>query len=190
MLKKYIFWGMILFIISLMVGYFYGQRIFEGTALVENTVISDDKINEEKDEIVPTSYEDIKILPSTKLGLRKLYKDCNHTSFEFVELPSELINKSKEEVEKKYGDWKVEEFFANKVILYKEVPGICDEHFFLTLGEQFVEIYKLTDKENKILYQNTNISREYLTEQDILKPENGISLYGIGQLNSTIEDFE
>ena len=36
-------------------------------------------------------------------------------------------------------------FFENKVVLYKEVEGICDEHFVLTLGEQYIEIYKITE---------------------------------------------
>ena len=192
MLRKYIFWGIILFIISLFVGYYYGQRIFEGTALVEEK--SNDKYIEinkiDNDDVIKTSYEDIKILPSTNLGFKKLYKGCGHISFEFVDLPSELINKNQEEIEEAYGDWKVEEFFENKVVLYKEVQGICDEHFFITLGENFVEIYKLIDDNNKILYATTDISREYLTQQDILKLQNGISLYGKDQLNSVIEDFE
>ena len=124
------------------------------------------------------------------LRLKKLYKDCNHISFEFVDLPSELVNKNKEEIEQVYGDWKIEEFFENKVVLYKEVAGICDEHFYITLGEEFIEIYKFIDENNKVLYNTTQISREYLTKQDILKLENGIKLYGKDKLNSVIEDFE
>ena len=193
MLRKYIFLGIVLFIISLMVGYFYGQRIFEGTALVEEQSSKNENLVTNKidtNQVVQTSYEDIKILPSTNLGFKKLYKGCNHISFEFVDLPSELINKNKEEVEVVYGDWKVEEFLENKVVLYKEVEGICDEHFLITLGEEFIEIYKFTDVNNKVLYLKTEIGREYLTEQDILKLENGINLYGKDKLNSVIEDFE
>lgn len=193
MLRKYIFWGMVLFIISLMVGYFYGQRIFEGTALVEEANDKNENIIIDKidgNQAIQTSYEDVKILPSTNLGFKKKYTDCNHISFEFVDLPSELINKNKEEVEEVYGDWEVEEFFENKVVLYKEVSGICDEHFYITLGEEFVEIYKFTDENNKVLYDTTQIGKEYLTEQDILKLENGINLYGEDKLNSVIEDFE
>ena len=192
-MRKYIFWGIVLFIISLLVGYFYGQRIFEGTALVEEQSSKNEDLVIDKtytNQVVQTSYEDIKILPSTNLGLKKLYKGCDHISFEFIDLPSELINKNKEDVEKAYGDWKVEEFYENKVILYKEVEGICDEHFFITLGKEFIEIYKFTDENNKVLYTTTDVGREYLTEQDILKLENGINLYGKDKLNSVIEDFE
>lgn len=193
MLRKYIFWGMVLFIISLLVGYYYGQRIFEGTALVEEKSGKSEEVSINKigtKQVVQTSYEDIKILPTTNLGLKKLYKGCNHISFEFIDLPSELINKNKEEVEKAYGDWEIEEFYKNKVVLYKEVEGICDEHFFITLGEKFIEIYRFTDENNKVLYTTTDVGREYLTEQDILKLENGINLYGKDKLNSVIEDFE
>ena len=192
-MRKYIFWGIILFIISLMVGYFYGQRIFEGTALVENSIIKSNNINTNsiiENTVVQTSAREIKILPSTNLALKKIYKDCNHVSFEFVDLPNELINKNKEEVEELYGDWNVEQFVENKVVLSKEVEGICEEHFLLTLGEKFIEIYKFTDENNKVLYSTTDISKEYLTEQDILKLENGVRVYGKDKLNSAIEDFE
>lgn len=194
-MKKYIFWGIVLFMISLAIGYFYGQRIFSGTALVEeNTITNNNKVEQNKiptNTVIQTSYEEIKILPSTKLGIKKLYKGCNHISFEFVELPKELINKTKEEVEKIYKDWKIEEFYENKVILYKEVEGICDEHFLITLGDKFVEVYKFTDENyNKILYTVTDISKEYLTEEDIEKLKNGIKLYGKNMLNSALEDFE
>ena len=192
-MKKYIYWGIILFIISLIVGYFYGQRIFEGTALVEEQGSKKEEVTTNQinmTQVIQTSYDEIKILPSTNLGIKKLYKGCKHESFEFIDLPSELINKNKEEIQEAYGDWKVEEFFENKVILYKEVEGICNEHFLITLGQEFIEIYKFTDENNKVLFETTNISREYLTEQDILKLENGIKIYGKDKLNSVIEDFE
>ena len=194
-MKKYIFWGIVLFVISLCIGYFYGQRFFSGTALVEEKNIqSKDNIiknNVDIDTVIETNNVEVKILPSTNFGLRKKYKVCNHMSFEFVDLPVELVNKNREEVEKLYEEWDVEEFFENKVVLYKEVEGICEEHFFITVGEDFIEIYKFIDENNnKVLYYTTDISKEYLAKEDIIKLEKGITLFGKDKLNSVIEDFE
>ena len=193
-MRKYIYWGIILFIVSLIVGYFYGQRIFSGTALVTEKELEEDKetiVSEATQEFVSTASKEIKILPTTKFALEKKYKDCNHISFEFVELPPELINKTKEEVENLYKDWRIEEFYENKVVLYKEVEGIGDEHFIMKAGNEFIEIYKLIDNnENTALYLTTDISIEYLPEEDIKKLEDGIEVYGKDRLNSAIEDFE
>lgn len=172
----------------------HSKRFLHGTELVSGEKKEDNNIEEEilsENIVIQTSYDETKILPSTNLGLKKLYKGCNHTSFEFVELPSELINKTKSEVEQLYTEWEVEEFYENKVILVKEVQGICEEHFIITVGNEFVEIYRIVDEnKNKILYNTTDISKEYLTEEDIQKLEEGISIYGKDQLNSVLEDFE
>lgn len=190
-LKKFIILALILFLISSVIGYYVGDKIFnkEKNIVIENV----DMItkNDKQDEIITTGGKEIKILPSTKLGIKKKYKECNHISFEFVELPTELINLNKEQVEQKYPEWEIEEFEENKVILFKEVEGICDEHFLIQLGEEFVEIYRIIDKkESKVLYKKTQISSQYLTEEDIEKLKNGIVIYGKDQLNSVIEDYE
>ena len=190
-MKKYILWGIILFIISLIIGYYYGQTFFltSGINLEKEDKLQEDTITE--NIVIETSYEEIKILPSTKLGLKKTYKGCDHTSFEFVELPSELVNKTKAEVEQFYKEWEIEEFYENKVILTKEVEGICEEHFVITIGDEFVEIFRVIDKEkNTMLYNTTDISKEYLTKEDLEKLEEGISIYRKDQLNAILEDFE
>ena len=46
------------------------------------------------------------------------------------------------------------------------------------------------DENNIKLYKETEIAKEYLTQDDIQKLEIGILVYGRGQLNSIIEDFE
>ena len=149
-----------------------------------------DKV-EQTNEVLPTVSKNTKILPSTNLGLKRKHLGCNHISFEFVDLPVELINKTEDEVVQLYKEWKIEEFFENKVILYKEVEGICDEHFYINLGEEFIQIYKIIDeKENKVLYKITDVNRNYLTNEDIKKLEDGIKIYGKDQLSSVIEDFE
>ena len=194
-MKKYIYWGIILFFISLVIGYLFGNEMFLG--LNSNNVNRNNinnninKVDDTTNTVLQTIAREIKILPNTKLGLKKYHKSCNHISFEFVELPEEFVNKTEEDIKKIYPHWEVEEFYENKVILYKEVEGICDEHFFITLGNEFIEIYKYIDENNnKMLYKTTDLSKNYLTTEDIEKLEKGIILYGKDRLSSVIEDFE
>ena len=189
-MERYIRWGIVLFMLALAAGYFWGDNIFLGINRIRN--MNDVVENEvQVDEVLPTISKNIKILPNTNLGLKRKHIDCNHISLEFVDLPKELINKAEDEVKTLYKEWKIEEFFENKVILYKEVDGICNEHFYITLGDEFIEIYRIIDeKENKVLYKTTDVSKMYLTEEDIKKLEDGISIYGKDILSSVVEDFE
>ena len=42
-----------------------------------------------KNEVLPTISKEIKILPNTNLGLKRKHIECNHISFEFIDLPTE-----------------------------------------------------------------------------------------------------
>ena len=187
---RYIRWGIVIFMLAISAGYFWGDNIFCGINGMKNVDNSSKNIIL-KNEVLPTISKEIKILPNTNFGLKRKHIECNHISFEFIDLPTELINKTEDEVKNLYKDWKIEEFYENKVILFKEVDGICDEHFYITLGEEFVEIYKIIDKkESRVLYKTTQINKMYLAEEDIKKLEEGISIYGRDILSSVIEDFE
>ena len=156
--------------------------------LVENNIITNE-INNNID-ILETSFEDDKIEIDTKLILKKKYIDCKHTITKEVELPGELINLTEEELKVRYPEWKIEEFDDDEVVLYKNVYGLCTEHFVIESGEEFIEVYSLNEEYDKKLYEVTNISIEYLTEDDIEKLNQGIYVYGVQELNSILENFE
>ena len=67
---------------------------------------------------------------------------------------------------------------------------MCDDHYALKLGEKNIEIYKMVEAEDFELIKETNISKEYLTKEDLEKLEEGIFVFGISNLNSALEDFE
>ena len=89
-----------------------------------------------------------------------------------------------------YSEWEVEEFSSDKLILSQEIDTVCNEHYMVKLGENNVEIYHIGNGGALSLYKETDISREYLTNEDISSLENGIIVYGSEKLNSIIEDFE
>ena len=144
---------------------------------------------ETKIEAVVATKE--KISANSQLILKKYFKQCDHTINEYVEMPQELVNLTKEEVQNKYNDWKVIGFEPNKVTLYKEFDDMCGEHFKLRVEEGKIVIYQLDKEGNESIYEKTNISSEYLTKTDLISIENGgLDVYGKEELNKLIEDFE
>ena len=140
------------------------------------------------EEVVATKE---KVSANSQLILKKYFKQCDHTINEYVEMPQELVNLTKEEVQNKYNDWKVIGFEPNKVTLYKEFDDMCGEHFKLRVEEGKIVIYQLDKEGNESIYEKTNISSEYLTKTDLISIENGgLDVYGKEELNKLIEDFE
>lgn len=143
----------------------------------------------EQNTTAVTSVEE-RVSTNAILILKKYYIQCDHTINEYVELPKELVNMTKEEVQKHYPDWEVIGFEKGKVILYKELDGVCGEHFKLRVENGKVVVYIVDTDGKETLYEKTNISSEYLTETDLINMQDGLEIYGKEELNQIIEDFE
>ena len=131
-----------------------------------------------------------KVAANAILILKKYYTKCDHTINEYVELPKELVNLTKEQVQEKYSDWEVIGFEKGKITLYKEFDDVCGEHFKLKIEDGKVVVYTVNDDGTETLYEKTNISSEYLTETDLINKQDGLEIYGKEELNQVIEDFE
>ena len=53
-----------------------------------------------------------------------------------------------------------------------------------------VKVIYINEKNEEILYRVTDISLEYLSNEDVESLKQGIDVYGIQNLNQLIEDFE
>ena len=165
-----------------------------------NTYISEkieDECTEEYNEeqmanqnTAEVSSTEEKVAANAILILKKYYTKCDHTINEYVELPKELVNLTKEQVQEKYSDWEVIGFEKGKITLYKEFDDVCGEHFKLKVEDGKVVVYKENNDGSETLYEKTNISSEYLTEADLLNMQDGLEIYGKEELNQVIEDFE
>ena len=161
------------------------------SAKSENTVIVNNTKGQTRDTIVmQTASLDEKILPTTKLCLEKKYEDCKHTINSEVELPTEMINLTQEELAKNYPDWTIKNFSEDEVVLYKLADGLCDEHFLIEDEDGVVMVYRLDEDYNKNLYEKTDIYTEYLPSQDIERLKKGIYVYTVKDLNSELENLE
>lgn len=131
-----------------------------------------------------------KISPNCFITEKTYYKKCGHTTSEYIELPKELVNKTKQEVQEKYADYEIETFESNNIILYKEQEGECGEHFLVKDNEGTVTIYQILENGTKKEYEATDITTEYLPETDKINMHNGIEVTGKQELNQLIENFE
>ena len=156
--------------------------------------IVEDECTEEYVEMTPkvttVSSAEEKVAANAILMLKKYYKKCDHTTNEYVEIPQEIVNMNKEQVQMQYPDWKIIGFEKGKVILYKEFDDVCGEHFKLKIEDGKIIIYLINSDGTESVYEKTNISSEYLTETDLINMQDGLEVYGKEELNQIIEDFE
>lgn len=192
-MKKYV----ILFLIGILLfelTFYVALKYFYDTneEFVESEVEKVIKMDQVADvpEVEETSFEEEKIGQNTRFIILESYSDCGHNSEIITEVDSDMVNLSKDEFEKKYDEYKLKRFSRDEVIVEKENKGICDEHFKISMGEDFIEVFKLNQNGEEELYLVTGISRDYLAADDIHKLNKGIEVYGKGNINSKLEDYE
>lgn len=185
-MKRIIFYSILIFMFSCLIGFFYA-RIWKTNngdmAIDSNSINSNTQVQE-------TYFSEEKLSFNSTFAIKKYYDKCGHFEFNYSELPKELINLSKKEVEDLYPDWTIEEFSSTGVVLSKNEDNICNEHYVIKLNDNSVDIYHLEQDGEESLYKSTNIMKEYLTQKDISNLKTGIYVYGKGNINSVIEDFE
>ena len=188
-MKRVLYYGLLIFIFSVGIGYYYSSvwkhnKENIATENINNNLTINNEITLE------TFQTDEKLSFDAEFELKKYYDECGHFILKQAELPKELINLKRNEIEELYEEWEVEEFSKDKLILSQEINSICDEHYLVKLGDSNVEIYQIGNGGLLNLYRETDISKEYLTEEDVSTLQNGILIYGTRNLNSIIEDFE
>ena len=141
-------------------------------------------------EILQANSNDIKVSPNCEIILKRYYKECEHTTQEYSKSSEELTNKTEDEIKEIYSEWQVETFTSNKIVLYRELDGTCNEHYILKEKEGKIVVYAVDEKGEEEQNMQTDIATEYLTETDKINLANGWKIYGKENLNQLIEDFE
>lgn len=65
-----------------------------------------------------------------------------------------------------------------------------DTHYLLKDVYGYIEVYYLGENNNEYLYRKTDISTDYLSQEDKEDLKVGIEVVGIEALNKMLEDFE
>ena len=198
-------WIIGLIIAIIIIGIILGIFIYNNNAnnnkqnsIVENEInIVSEKVTDEcteeyqnSEKEIETDSQEEKISPNCLLTLKKYYEECNHTINEYVDIPQDLVNGTEEDLKNEYPYWQVEKYSSNDIILYKEFNSNCGQHFVLRENNGKITVYKINENNEEEVYENTEISVEYLSETDKIKISEGIRANGIEELNQLLEDFE
>lgn len=162
---------------------------------VSNSLVTDDCLDEWEDyaktiseEVEFANSKIIKVSPNAKIIKKRYFKETNYTFEEEQTVNSDLVNKTKEEVEEYFSSWDIEKFDEDTIILYKIYNGQF-KHYYLQKYNGKIAVFLYLDGE-KIFYKDTDISIEYLTDEDLEDIKNNPDVYGDEELNERIEDFE
>lgn len=148
------------------------------------------EIEEEAQLELEANADEEKISPNCLITLKKFYKSCRHSLNEYTTVSQELVNKTQSELQEVYKDWKIEKYSSTEIVLYREYEGECGEHYILRENDGKIAIYKRDENNKEILFEQTEIATDYLTEVDKIEIKNGIRVNGKESLNQLIEDFE
>lgn len=188
----------ILLIVAIITGFFVGVHLYNKEKSkkqlendIQNVVVYDNKVNNTNTVEIQTSMSEEKISINTEVVEEIYYVQCDHLIKTLRKDKKSLVNMTKEELAKKYPKWEIKEFSTEKVTLYKEEQGFCNEHYLVKDVDGIVTIYNM-DNEDKIneIIKTTEIETKYLTETDQEDLKEGIRVYTQQKLNKLLEDFE
>lgn len=166
------------------------SNIYEAKIIEDECTIEGELMEVGLLDSVQANSEEEKVGPNAILKLKKIYTECKHIINETVELPTEIINMNKDELESEYKDWKLEEFSQEEIVLSREYSGICNEHYIVRIVGDVLGIYTLDGEGKEILKEKTEIYVDYLPQNDISRLKEGIEVIGRQNLNSLLEDYE
>ena len=112
----------------------YDKLAKEEEKVTDECIYENNEIENDIDEI-KVSETETKVSPNAELVIKKYYKECGHTTEEKRNVANDMVNKTQEEIEKLYPDYKVESFFNNKIVLIKEnlIVLLFPEKFIISL---------------------------------------------------------
>lgn len=184
-------------IFIILVGIYLGSKIYENLNTktgMENELsnVLETNVIQENIEIstLETAVEEERTTPNTLLIYKTYYTKCKHYLQEYEDIDISLVNLTESELEEKCDQWKVQKFSPQEVELFREEDKFCNEHYKLKLENNVIVVYTVGEDGRETEYEQTGITTEYLTQEDILKLTTGIIVYGKENLTSAIEDFE
>ena len=170
------------------IGIFFIIYSFINTFEVEKEFDIQENVYQEN--ITPVVSKEEKITVNTKGKMNISYMECGHVEEIALDLDDTFINLNEDKFKEKFIGWNIKEFSESNVEIEKEVDGYCYNHFVIKLAENKIMIYRKLNEADEELFKETDIGVEFLTEEDILKLEEGIEVYAVENLNSVLEDFE
>lgn len=191
-LKKTVW--IIIIILIIIFGIFIETRIFNSKDRKHNKIINNNIIKQEENTEISSleisSKEEERTTPNTLIIYKIYYTKCKHYIQKYEDIDASLVNCTENELKEKCRGWRIDKFSSKEVEMSKEEEKFCNEHYKLKLENNVIVIYNVDENGVEKEYEQTGITTEYLTEEDILKLTTGIYVYGKENLTSAIEDYE
>lgn len=183
---------MILFFIGVMTGVYFYEKDKSKDSNIGTKQLADLEQNkdQEENEAVSASTSETKLSPNCTITEKQYFKGCDHFIKEIKEIPEEWINWTEEQVKQQYTDWKLESVTNNEIIVSQEKEGYCGMHYVVREHGEVLGIYTTDETGEETWKEDTDIATRYLTEEDLMKVQEGIKAIGDDQLHSVLEDFE
>lgn len=178
----------VVFIFSIMAGFIVNSFInfSKHEEQSNHAVLAEDKT----EEVIDTSSNEVIVSPNAEIVLTQSFKKCGHTITTKDIAPRDIVNLNQGKVQEYYADWNIDEFNSNEIKLSRNNSGICDEHYILRESDGYISISCKNNIGEYIFKGLTDISVQYLTEEDLANLEEGIEVVGRESLNKLLEDFE
>jgi len=182
-------------ILIIFLGIMFGFIMYDNEPIVnENIMMYNENIlaieNNQEISAVQTSVEEKRTTPNTLIIYKTYYTVCKHYIQRYEDIDISLVNLTEREFKEKNRGWSIENFSKEEIELSKEEEAFCDEHYKLKLENNIIVIYKIDEEGVETEFEQTGITTEYLTNEDIFKLTTGIVVYGKENLTSTMEDYE
>lgn len=179
-------------ILIIIAGIYIGLKMFgdeEYNNIYENNI--NNTVQNINIPALEVSSKEKKISPNTLLIYKTYYTKCKHYVQEYKEIDTSWVNLTEKELKDKIrGDWNLEKFSSEEIELSKQVEAFCGQHYKLILENKVIVIYSVDENGIETEYEQTGITTEYLTQEDIQRLTTGIYVYGKENLIGAIEDYE
>ena len=186
-------WIMIIILIIIF-GIFLGVRIYNNKKDLNNAIFNNNIIKQDENvkisSVETSANEKERTTPNTLMIYKTYYTKCKHYIQEYKDIDASLVNCTEDELKEKCRGWNIEKFSSEEVEMSKEEELFCNQHYKLKLENNVIVIYNVDENGTETEYEQTGITSEYLTEEDVLKLKTGIYIYGKENLTSAIEDYE
>ena len=191
------FFIIIVFVVGISLGMYYSnnqkdEKVVENKKVIDSiqdVVIKNVQAENKEKETIETISNEEKISPYAKMIVEKKFAKCGHTTVKTLDVPKEIVNLTKKEIEEKYTGWEVKDFSKEQFTLYRVIEANCDDHFVLKENDGYITVYNELTDEISNLIEKTDIQVESLREEDQNDLQEGIKIYGKSELSSLIEDF-
>ena len=181
----------ILIIIGLEI--YFGISVFNknnDNDFVPHEDLNNTTLNNQIKASIEVSNSEEKTTPKTLIIYKTYYTKCKHYTTKYEDIDTSLVNLTQKEFKDRCKSWTLEKFSPKEIEVSKQEEKFCNEHYKIKLENNVIVIYNVDENGKETEYEQTGITTEYLTEEDILKLTAGIIIFGKENLTSTIEDYE